>query len=218
MIQQAHIHQRQCPAQCFGQLPVCQTGTAVARRMIVRQDDRYGMLAQRGLDDFTRIDPGLGQRTVRHFFYCQQAVPGIQTQQQHDLLHAHAVCQPQVVMYGLRAGQGIGYRQFFGEQPTCQFGHHSQFTGLGRPQPRTGHQLGHRTRQQPAQRPGLQQQLPGHIQHRLAGHAGTQQDGQQLGIRQCLRTARQQFFAWPLGGRPIGDFHEWIRIRWWPTD
>ena len=62
------------------------------------------------------------------------------------------------------------------------------------------------------------QQFAGQLQHTLADDAGAQQQGQQFGVAQGLRAARQQFFAWPLGGRPVGDFHEWIRSRWWPTD
>jgi hypothetical protein len=51
------------------------------------------------------------------------------------------------------------------------------------------------------------QQLARQIDGALAAHAGAQKHRDELGVAQCLGTARQQPLARPLGGRPVGNRH-----------
>jgi hypothetical protein len=58
------------------------------------------------------------------------------------------------------------------------------------------------------------QQLLGHLQHRLAGHAGAQNNGQQLGIRQRGRTRCASFSrGWASRGRSLMDMGVSARLH-----
>jgi len=52
------------------------------------------------------------------------------------------------------------------------------------------------------------EQLLGQLQHVLARHAGAQQQGQQLGIRQRGGASRDELFAWTGVEREILECHE----------
>ena len=50
--------------------------------MVVREDDRGGVVSQRGLDDLAWINTGLGQRTAEHRIGGEQAMLAVE--EQHD--------------------------------------------------------------------------------------------------------------------------------------
>src|SRR5690606_25130994 len=78
---------------------------------------------------------------------------------------------------------------------------------FGRPEPRSAAELLLLRLQQGAQAAKTGQSLARQVHGAAAGHPGTQEDCQQLGIGQGAGTLTEQLFPGALGRRPIGDGH-----------
>jgi hypothetical protein len=64
MVEDTHLYQRQGLCQHARQQQVRLTGFGHARRVVVRQHDAGGVVQQGLLDHFTRVDTGMGVRTL----------------------------------------------------------------------------------------------------------------------------------------------------------
>ena len=174
--------------------------------MIVGQDHGCRVQLQCPLDHLAREHRRLGQRAGKQLVGTDQ--PVLRIQKDH---HEHFPGQPpqrdaQVLLHDLGAVDQDAVLHLFHQHPPGQFDHHGQRRGPGRPQTIHAHQLLRFGGQQPRQRGAtVGQQLLGQRHGRLTPVARSQQNGQQLGVRQRRRTMPQQPLAWALPFRPVAQ-------------
>ena len=80
VIEHAHIDDRQDLGERPGQLDVLTARYNAARGVVVRQDDRCGVQAQRLLDDLARVDRGPVDRAVEQFPPGEHLVAAVEKQ------------------------------------------------------------------------------------------------------------------------------------------
>ena len=154
-----------------------------------------------------RVHAGLRERAAKQFLQRQQTVLRIEKQHRKHLVPLGGQMQLQVVLDGIGRVEHLALAQLLGQGAAGQLQHRHQLGAFGGAQALDALQVGRAGVQQPgnaakAAGNGARvrvdawrvQQLLRHLQHALAHDAGAQQDGQQLGIGQRGRAARQQFF------------------------
>src|SRR5436190_102507 len=81
----------------------CRLGWKV--RMVVGEDDRCGIVPQRCLDDFARVDGRLGECAAKQLLACNHSVLRIEPETHEDFVLATGQRQAQIVAHGPGRGQ-----------------------------------------------------------------------------------------------------------------
>ena len=82
MVDHPHIHQAQRLLQALCQQLIGPRGLGFPRGMVVRNGQRGGVTGERPLDQFPRIDGGLGQCPPEQLLDFDQAMLGVQVERQ----------------------------------------------------------------------------------------------------------------------------------------
>src|SRR6185295_13803625 len=116
MVEGPDVDQRQRLLQCLGQQLVGARGLGGAGRVVVREDDRGRIVAERGLHNLARIDAGLRQRTLEQFLGRDQPVLAVEEQPDEDLDRPRRDRQPEVVAHDVRGRQGVAARDILAQR------------------------------------------------------------------------------------------------------
>ena len=170
------------------------------------------MVVQGAQHHLARVDAGLRERAAKQFFQGDQAVLAVQEQHREDFMLAARQVQLQVVLDRLGRAEHLALAQLLGHGAARQLQHRDQLGALGRAQALDAFQVVGARVQQAADaaepRGRLGQQFCGQLQHPLAGHAGAQQQRQQLGVGERAGAAGQQFLARLRVGGKVFERHE----------
>ncbi|MNZ81345.1 hypothetical protein D3C78_1000080 [compost metagenome] len=132
---------------------------------------------------------------------------GVEEQAGEHLVRLVAQARLEVVAHRLRAFQRRVALDPRGQVAAAHLQHRLQLGVLGRPQAQMGAEARQFGFQQLAQAAELGQQMARQIHRAAPGHAGAQEDRQQLGIAQRRRPLGQQFFPRPFLLRPVANAH-----------
>ena len=207
MVQQADLDQGQGLLQALGDGAVGGRGVGAAGRVVVTDDHRRRIVAQRPPHHLARVHLGAVDGAGEQFLEGQRAVPGVQEQHREHLVRPCPQAAGEVAAGGDRVGEGVAAGQGRGKVAVAQLQGGGQLAGPGRTQAGQAGQLHRGAVQQRPQRAVAFQQLAAGLHCVAAGQARTQEDRQQFGVRQRPRAAQQQLFTGTLGAGPFADVH-----------
>ncbi len=199
MIEHPDVHQRQRLAQPAGDELVRLAGLGNARGVVVSEDHRCGIAAERLLDDFARMHAGAVDGAAKQLVEGDQAVAVVQVQAAEQLMGL--VPQP-ADQEAVRSGRRIQQRsvaQGLGVVTPRQFQGGLQTAIARRAQAPLGEQGGAVGYQEFPQRAVGREQAAGEIDDVAAAEPGTaEQQGHHLGVRQGPDAQGHQLLARPL--------------------
>ena len=165
--------------------------------MVVRQHHAGSTQQQGPRRHFARINAGLVERAGEQRFHADQAVLGIEKQHGKAFVRFVGQMHLHIMRRQFRVAEVGALLQLLCHRAAGQFHHGQQFGSLGAAaQTLEGFELCGIGRQQTRQAVAVIEHILGHEQHVPASGAGAQHDGQQFGVTQACRAARQQLFAW----------------------
>ncbi len=107
MIEDLNIDERQSLFQAPGKNLVRMAGFGYPGGVVVRKDDRGGVVPESGLDDFPWVDRGLGQRTGEEILDGSHVMLRIQEQRGKDFSLQAMQAQAQEISYRGRTRQSV---------------------------------------------------------------------------------------------------------------
>lgn len=154
------------------------------------------MVVQRAQHDLARVDAGLGEGAAEQLLEHDQPVLRIEEQHREHLVRPRADVQLHVLLHGLGRVEHGALRELLGHGAARELEHRDELGALGG--------AAHAAHAAQLLGAGLQQareaaealvQLLRELQHVLAGHAGAQQQREQLGVGQRGGAARDELLA-----------------------
>ena len=115
MVEHADVDQCQRLPEALGDADIGLAGFADTGRMVVREDHRCGIVGERLLDHFARVDAGAIDGAAEHFAQRDHAVAVVEHQAGEDFVLVVAQLRLQVTHRLRRARQAIAAREIFGE-------------------------------------------------------------------------------------------------------
>src|SRR5579864_1479682 len=124
MVEHLDIDQRQGPLQRARENLVGMAWLRDARRMVVREDRRRRVAAQRAFHNLPRIDARLRERSAEQLLDLENAVLGIQPHRYKHLMLPGGEPKSQVVAYRARAGhrEAVASQLFFQDFECAAYG------------------------------------------------------------------------------------------------
>ena len=176
-----------------------------ARGVVVREDDRRGVMGQRLTEHFARMDRCAVDGAAEEFLEDDQSVAVVEVEAAEDLVWPVAQLRGEEA-----AGVGGGVQRLAGAQRCAVVSPRELERALQQGDPRGTESRGGEYAipiggEQPAQRAEIVEELAREIECADTAQTGAEQQCEQLRIRQRRRTSLQQFFARALGCRPMAD-------------
>jgi len=180
---------------------------ACAGWVVVREDDRGGVVLQCELDHLSRIDGRLREGAAEQFDGRKQAVAGVEQQHHEHFVRQCADLQAQPVAHRSRRIEQVALEHLLRQRTPRQFHDCLQLGILGRSHARDGREFGCGSGAQPGQRAEACDQFARQIDRAHAAYADAQEDRQQFGVGQRACAACEQSFARTFVLGPVGDRH-----------
>lgn len=153
------------------------------------------------------IDARLGERAAEKLLGGDHAVLRVEEYAVEAFVAQVLHAQPQVAAYRGGRGEAVARPHLLGEGTPRQLHHRGDPRVPGRPDPGNFAELARRGGKHARKPAEALQQLAGHGKRAPAAHAGSEEERDELRVRERRRSPRQQSFAGPLGERPAGLGH-----------
>ena len=217
VIHEEDAHQFTGMLDAFGQFVVGFAGSEVTGRVVVANGEDSGVGKDGLADDDADIDGCLRDATVRDTYFLDETVVLVE-QQRPELFHVEVLHLRVHLVINL--GSRIQFRPFFGRlllTALAQFTGGEDGDGFGLANAVINAEIVDRQLSEGVEVVVAVVEYPFHqIDGTLLRGAGTDEDGQQLGIAQCFRTECYHLFTWAVFFCPLGNvefFHIDLRFE-----
>lgn len=208
MIEHPHVDIGKNAHQALGQRDVRLRGLGHSGRVIVRENDGGGIVAQRRAQDLARVHRRAVDSAARQHLESQYAVAVIEPDGSELLLRMVAKAGSQEGACVLGATERVAGLHLLGEVPARQLQHRLQLRVFRSAEATAGAEGGAFGAQQAAQTAKIAQQVARQIDRATPGNTGTQEHGEELGIAQRIGPQRQQLLSRALPFWPVADTHD----------
>ena len=174
--------------------------------MVVRKDERRGVVLQRLAHDLARMDAGTVDGAAEHFLEMNEPVPVIQVQAAEDFVWTIAKLRREELTRGRGGIQGGARTKRLAVVTARELeGGHEGGVARGPKATQREQAVGFTGEQAPQAAAKVLKKLPGYVQCIRPSAASAQNHGQQLGVGQGVGATLDQALARALPSRPMAD-------------